>query len=178
MSAPIDDEVEPEEFREQDSRRKLVEWALWLLGLAVMVLVLRTYVVGSYYIPSVSMEPDFEIGDRLLANKLDRSPERGEVVVFSRVESFGTDVPDDIVKRVIAVEGDVVAARNNRVLVNGQPIDEPYLAPGTITNDFDPVTVPADELFVMGDNRERSDDSRFNGTIPAEAVVGVVFIHN
>jgi signal peptidase I len=144
------------------------------------------------------MSPTLEINDRVLVNKLAYrfgDPQRGDVVVFDSngpevdesvvegvlrhvAEAIGlrTAATDDFIKRVIAVEGDTVRIAGNQVLVNGEPIDEPYLPPGTVTPDERAVRVGPGELFVMGDNREHSQDSRVFGPIPVEEVVGRAFV--
>ncbi|HEX2369609.1 MAG TPA: signal peptidase I [Acidimicrobiia bacterium] len=170
---------------------------LVLVALAVAVLI-KTFLVQAFYIPSGSMIPTLEINDRVLVNKLAYrfgEPHRGDVVVFDSngpevdesvvegvlrhvAEAIGlrTAATDDFIKRVIAVEGDTVRIARNRVLVNGEPIDEPYLPPGTVMPDEPAVRVGPGELFVMGDNREHSQDSRVFGPIPVEEVVGRAFV--
>ena len=170
---------------------------LVLVALAVAVLI-KTFLVQAFYIPSGSMIPTLEINDRVLVNKLAYrfgEPQRGDVVVFDSngpevdesvvegvlrhiAEAIGlrTAATDDFIKRVIAVEGDTVRVAGNRVLVNGEPIDEPYLPSGTVMPNERPVRVGPGELFVMGDNREHSQDSRVFGPIPVEEVVGRAFV--
>ncbi len=133
-----------------------------LLGLA------RAFVFSIYYLPSESMTPALELGDRIVVNRLDRSPERGDVIVHTQ-EGSG-----DSVKRVIAVGGETVEVVGGQLLIDGEAVVEPYLDPTTVTDDFAPVTVPADSLFLMGDNRPFSFDSRFSGPVSTDAVVGTV----
>ena len=169
---------------------------LVLVALAVAVLI-KTFLVQAFYIPSGSMIPTLEINDRVLVNKLAYrfgDPQRGDVVVFDSngpevdesvvgvlrhvAEAVGlrTAATDDFIKRVIAVEGDTVEIAGNQVLVNGEPVDEPYLPPGTVMPDERAVRVGPGEVFVMGDNREHSQDSRVFGPIPVEEVVGRAFV--
>ncbi|MCB2224875.1 MAG: signal peptidase I [Actinobacteria bacterium] len=173
---------------------------LVLVALVVAVLI-KTFLVQAFYIPSGSMEETLMVGDRVMVNKLSYvfgSPQRGDVIVFDNPEhtngsesllgaitrhvgeSLGISSPDSaLIKRVIGVGGDTVEIRNNRVLVNGEAIDEPYLGDNVDMPDFGPVTVPDGELFVMGDNRSRngSSDSRHRlGTVPEDGVIGRAFV--
>ena len=93
-------------------------------------------------------------------------------------ESLGLRSPDieDLIKRVVAVGGETIEIRDNQVFVDGVPIDEPYLYPGTDMPDFGPVAVPEGDVFVMGDNRNHSKDSRVFGAIPADSIVGKAFV--
>ena len=169
----------------------------------VVALLIKTFLVQAFFIPSASMEPTLLIGDRVLVEKVSgwwSGPERGDVVVFEKEvgigtveepdEPFWTDISNafrglfgfptagsqDFIKRVIAIEGDVIKADQGVVYVNGEAIDEPYLPEGTQTSDFGRVTIAQDEIFVMGDNRANSDDSRAFGPIPEDSVVGEALI--
>lgn len=167
-----------------------------LTALLVAVLV-KTFLVQPFYIPSESMLPTIEINDRVVVNKLAYrfgEPQRGDIVVFlnpsltdeeleetvpeavirSVLEAVGirTRGEDDLIKRVVAVEGETVAVRNGYLEVDGVAYEEPYLASGTVMPDFGPVTVPEEHVFVMGDNRNSSLDGRRFGPIPVEEIVG------
>lgn len=166
-----------------------------------IALIIKTFLLQAFFIPSASMEPTLMVGDRVLVEKVTYrvgEPDRGEVVVFERDlgelfnpqatedDSFWDDVGDafrglfgfptgsaqDFIKRVIAVGGDQVEGKDGRVFVNGEPVAEPYLPDGTETSDFGPIEVPDGEIFVMGDNRSNSDDSRNFGPVPVDSVVG------
>jgi signal peptidase I len=155
----------------------------WILVLSVAIgtaLLLRTVVVQQYYVSGPSMEPTMVQNDRLVVGKFAywfSDVRRGHVVVFDRVTSDGErERHDDLVKRVIAVGGDSVRIAECVVLVNDVAIVEPYLT-GEGRDvcglpDMDPVELEADELFVMGDNRSQSFDSRMFGAIPRSWVVG------
>jgi signal peptidase I len=170
----------------------------------VVALLIKSFLIQAFYIPSGSMEPTLKVGDRVLVEKASDwfgSPSRGDVIVFEREvgmtgaleepdEPIWTDISNafkslfgfptagsqDFIKRVIAVEGDTIRASKGVVYVNNEPIDEPYLPEGTQTSDFGRVDVGQDEIFVMGDNRANSDDSRSFGAIPESSVVGKAFI--
>lgn len=162
----------------------------------VLALFIRTFVVQAFKIPSGSMKPTLLVGDHILVNKfiygvkmpfLDKTlipvkdPQRGDIVVFK----FPEDPKKDFIKRVIAVEGDSISIHNKKVYVNNKPVEDPYgtfLDPHIISGSVKPrdnlstVTVPADSLFVMGDNRDHSYDSRFWGFVNLSAVKGKAFI--
>jgi signal peptidase I len=155
---------------------------------AVLVAVLvRTFVVQTFWIPSASMEPTLLVNDRVLVNKLVydvRDPRRGEIVVFVAPESWRNDPSEtDFIKRVIGVGGDHVVCCDSRgrVTVNGYPLDEPYVFPGNAHGTPFDVRVPEGRLWVMGDHREISGDSTKHiddnsGTVPVNSVVGRAFV--
>ncbi len=168
-----------------------------LLGVAILVAVLvRAFVLQTFFIPSPSMENTLQIDDRVLVNKLVydfRSPHRGEVIVFKAPIAWsGNPDGEDFIKRVVGVGGDRVVCcdEQGRIMINGTPLDEPYLysADGErdkpADQDFD-VTVPQGRLWVMGDHRSASGDSLQHwqqsgqdineATIPEDEVVGRAF---
>ncbi|MGW4497289.1 signal peptidase I [Micromonospora sp. NPDC004336] len=163
-----------------------------LLGVAILVAVLvRAFVLQTFFIPSPSMENTLQIDDRVLVNKLVydfRSPHRGEVIVFKAPLEWSSN-PDgeDFIKRVIGVGGDHVVCCDpqERLVINGKPLDEPYIFPGDKTAEEFDITVPKGRLWVMGDHREASGDSLEHwqqsgqdinaATIPEEEVVGRAF---
>jgi len=180
---------------------------LIVVAIALAVL-LKTFLVQAFYIPSGSMEDTLQVGDRVMVNKVVyhlRDIKRGDVVVFNGLDSFTPEVTiaeptnpvtkalgwfgslvgfappseKDFIKRVIGVPGDHVACcdAKGRVTVNGVALDEPYLFPGNSPSDqpFDS-TVPAGHLWVMGDHRADSSDSRINGTVPEDKVIGRAFV--
>lgn len=168
-----------------------------LLGVAILVAVLvRAFVLQTFYIPSPSMEHTLDIYDRVLVNKLVydfRSPKRGEVVVFKApLEWSGNPDGEDFIKRVIGVGGDRVVCCDpqDRLVINGHSLDEPYIfTEGGVRDpaadqEFD-ITVPRGRLWVMGDHRSASGDSLEHweqsqnielATIPEDAVVGRAFV--
>ncbi len=157
------------------ARKVLVEWVLVLGGAAFVALVVRLLLVQVFFIPSASMEPTLRIDDNVLVDKVTQrftDVKRGEVIVFPRPAGLPDDAIKDLVKRVIAVEGDTIEATQGQVYVNGLPIDEPYLATPLSTDNLPRTTVGAGQLFVMGDNRQNSTDSRVFGPIPESTVIG------
>lgn len=159
--------------------RIVLEWAAVLVGAVVMALVLRQFIFQAFWIPSESMETTLEISDRVLVNRLSYQwgdVSRGDVIVFARKPEEIGEIRD-LIKRVIGLPGDTVEARGNQIFINGTRLDEPYVAEeNRIFADFGPVTVPDHELFVMGDNRDQSFDSRLFGTVDLDRVAGRAFV--
>lgn len=175
---PDDGEIE-DDSRAQRRSRALIEWLAVIAAAVVLTLVAQMFVVESFEIPSGSMIPTLEVNDRVMVNKLSyrfNDIGRGDVVVFDRPATFPKRVaaePDQLIKRVIGLPGDTVSARDGVVYVNDKALDEPYLDESTVTDRIDQViVVPDDSIFVMGDNREASEDSRAVGPIPIDLVVG------
>jgi signal peptidase I len=178
----------------------LVELPILILVALIVAVLIKTFLVQAFWIPSGSMIPTLEINDRVLVNKLSFAfgePDRGDVVVFDPpfgveeetepllqaivrniAESLGLQTPavEDLIKRVIAVGGEVIEVKGNQVLVDGVAIDEPYLNRPVSMADFGPVQVPEGAVFVMGDNRARSQDSRRFGPIDNDSIVGRAFV--
>lgn len=178
----------------------LLELPLLIIVALVVAIVIKTFLVQAFWIPSGSMIPTLELNDRVLVNKLEyrvQDPARGDVVVFDSpyrsdedetlaeavtrtlFESLGIHtaaVPDDFIKRVMAIGGETIEIVGNVLYVDGVAIDEPYLPYGIQMADFGPITVEPGQLFVMGDNRNSSSDSRVFGTIDETTVVGRAFV--
>lgn len=178
------------------------EYSEALIVAAILALIIRTFVVQAFKIPSGSMEDTLLVGDHLLVNKFMfgttipftdsrvlpiRHPERGDIIVFEFPEDKNKSFFErrDFIKRVVGTPGDVVEVREKRVFVNGEHYrlaqeihKESDLIPGEVNpRDFmAPVKVPADSYFVMGDNRDRSFDSRFWGFVPMDRIKGLAFI--
>lgn len=178
------------------------EYGEALLVAAVLALIIRTFIVQAFKIPSGSMEDTLLIGDHLLVNKFIygmqipftdsrilpiRHPERGDIIVFEFPEDRGKSFLQrrDFIKRVVGTPGDVVEVREKKVFVNGKPFVIPQevhkesdlIPPNLAPRDFmPPVKVPADQYFVMGDNRDRSYDSRFWGFVDTGDIKGLAFI--
>lgn len=164
----------------------------WIIVVAIALgaaLLVRVYVLQQFYISGPSMESTLFENNRVLVNKLSyrlHDIHRGDVVVFDRITTSGGVIAhDDLIKRVIGVEGDVVEIKGCEVLVNSKIISEPYLDKAVLSRptptdrcrvvDMKPITVPKNQLFVMGDNRPESFDSRSFGTIPEKLVIGRAF---
>jgi signal peptidase I len=172
-------------------RSRWLREGIIVVVVAVLVAVLlRTFVVQTFYIPSGSMEPTLQIGDRILVDKLSydlHSVHRGDIVVFGRppAEDCGGPEVNDLVKRVIGLPGDVLSLSGGYVYVDGKRLDERWLPPseqgvttaGPVGSHYDLVhsyRIPANDYFVMGDNRTDSCDSRYWGPIPKSLIVGKV----
>ena len=165
----------------------------------VLALIIRTFLFQAFFIPSPSMEPTLIQGDRVLVNKIPyyfHDPRRGDIIVFSNpnpqatpsrgfvggffhwlFQGLGFQQPEneDFIKRVVGLPGDVVEGMHGFVYVNGVKLNEPYLTQHT--QPFPATTVPAGKLFVMGDNRGNSLDSRFGlGFVPIDNVIGKAFV--
>ena len=158
--------------------RETIETIIWAFVLAMII---RTFIVQAFWIPSGSMIPTLEIRDRVLVAKfwnLFFEPSRGSLYVFK----YPVDPDRDFVKRVIAVPGDVVDIKNGIVYINGQPTDEPYvknhdrytMRPNNIFPEV-PFKVPEKKYFMLGDNRSNSQDSRYWGFVSIEEMRGPVF---
>jgi signal peptidase I len=160
--------------------RVAIEWLAIVAGALVTAMLVKALLLQAFVIPSRSMEPTLDVGDRVLVFKQSYSlgeVGRGDVIVFSRPAELriGSE-RSDLIKRVIGLPGDVVEAREGRLLVNGAPLDEPWLADGARTDDFGPVTVPEGRLWVMGDNRGNSQDSRYFGFLDLDTIRGEAFL--
>ena len=172
------------------TRKSVVEWTVVLVGAIGLALIIKAFLFQAYYIPSPSMSPTLLEGDRILVNKLSynlHSVNRGDLVVFSAQEE--TAGKDDLIKRVIGLPGEFVTVGDGKMEINGGLLLEPYLPLQTEINSFaTPVNcvnrpeetsgcrVPSDHVFVMGDNRSNSRDSRFFGPVPIEDIEGRAFI--
>ena len=183
--APTEDEDDVTPDERQWIVRSIIEWAVILGGALLVAIVVKTFLIQTFYIPSASMDPTLAIHDRVIVNKLSyrmHDIHRGDIVVFERPECDQSDPAiKDLIKRVIALGGEQVEARNGVIRVDGKPIDESYLPSGVTTSDFGPVQVPEDHIWVMGDNRANSKDSRFlcnGGPTPIDEhdVVGRAFV--
>ncbi len=158
--------------------RNIVEWVVIIAGALIVAVVVKTFLVQAFYIPSGSMLPTLEEQDRVLVNKLsyDLHPvHRGDIVVFKGPEQAQGEVKD-LIKRVIALPGETVEARDGVVFVDGKALEEGYLGSGITTGPLEPTTIPANHYWVMGDNRGNSKDSRFFGPIDKSLIIGRAFV--
>ncbi len=177
-----------------------IEFPILIVVALAVAVVIKTFLFQAFFIPSGSMIPTLEIGDRVLVYKLAYAwsgPKDGDVVVFEPpfgtqrteekiveavarhvAEALGLRSPDieDLIKRIVATEGEVLEIRDNQLFIDGVAIDEPYIQPGSVMPDFGPVTIPVGHVFVMGDNRSHSKDSRVFGPVSVDAIVGRAFV--
>ncbi|HWQ68428.1 MAG TPA: signal peptidase I [Patescibacteria group bacterium] len=150
----------------------------------ILALVIRSFVIQAFKIPSGSMLQTLQVGDHILVNKFlywFADPQHGDIIVFK----YPQDEERDFIKRVVALPGDKVEVREKQVYINDKPLTEPYaihLDPATIENpgsprdSFGPVVVAPGQLFMMGDNRDYSMDSRFWGFLDMKKIRGKAFI--
>jgi signal peptidase I len=179
---------------EAAAERKSNRWIIELVGVVVVALVvaflLRTFVIATYSIPSGSMEPTLKVGDRIVVNKLSydvHGVDRGNIIVFStppKEDCAGPPVAD-LVKRVIGLPGETISLSGGNVFINGRLLAQPWLPaseqgrtyPGPSPEAYSlhhPYRVPRNQVFVMGDNRTLSCDSRYWGPISESTIVGKV----
>ena len=159
--------------------RNVLEWLTILGGALVVALLVTRFLVQAFFIPSLSMYPALDNGDRVLVNKLSyrlHEIRRGDLIVFERPADEGPSQVKDLIKRVVGLGGERIEARDGRVMIDGKPLPEPYLPPGVQTTNLEPLVVPDGHVFVMGDNRDDSRDSRFFGPLPEDLVIGRAFV--
>jgi signal peptidase I len=169
-------------------------WVVELVGVVVaailVAVLLRTFVVATYSIPSGSMEPTLQIGDRIVVDKLSyhlHGVDRGNIVVFTTPPTEDCAGPPvaDLVKRVIGLPGEIISLQDGSVSINGRLLPEPFLPPDVRTDTYPGPSkngyalhhayrIPAGDVFVMGDNRPESCDSRYWGPIRESTIVGKV----
>lgn len=188
--------------RKPSTLRSIIEWVVVIGGSLAFATLIQAFVVQPFRIPSTSMVPTLKVGDRIVVNKLSykaHDVHRGDVVVFTKPRCNTSGTPtwancglvgdfDDLVKRVIGLPGDHLYIVKSHVYVDGRPLEEPYVRPGAVTlarppygcnfsgTIAHPFVVPKDMVFVMGDNRDNSLDSRCFGPIPEGTIVGRAFV--
>lgn len=169
------------------------EWTEAIIFALLIALFIRTFVVQAFKIPSSSMVPTLEVGDHILVWKfiygikipfvdkkfVARSPDRGDIIVFV----YPRDKSKDFIKRVIALPGEKIQIIGENILINDKPIEDPWGHyrkthgdTGSVRDNYGPEIVPPDSLFVMGDNRDNSQDSRYWGFVDINAVKGEAFV--
>ena len=178
---PLPDSPRPDsgERRRSSPLRGALEWVLILLGAVAVAFVIKTFLFQAFYIPSVSMEPTLKVKDRVIVNKLSydfHEVHRGDIVVFKSPPGEESSTVKDLIKRVIGLPGETVEARDGQILIDGQPLTEPYLEDGVRTGPMEPHKVPPGHVWVMGDNRPNSKDSRYFGAIDEDLIVGRAFV--
>jgi len=177
----------------KNTGRVFLEWVVLIVVALGIAFLIKSFLFQAFYIPSESMTPTLQVGDRVLVNKLSydlHDVNRGDIIVFEAPPAARSDGIEDLVKRTVGLPGDTVTGDDSGgVVVNGRRLDEPYLPEGTpsrfsdVPPGCDPppngapgCVVPEGHLFMMGDNREASKDSRVFGPINENAVVGRVFV--
>jgi signal peptidase I len=193
---PEQEQPKPEEPEQKSKLGFFGELPILIITALVLALLIKAFLFQAFYIPSGSMEPTLMPGDRVLVNKIPyyfHDPRRGDVIVFENptanadrgivggfvhwlAQGLGVSggADEDYIKRVIGLPGDHITCANGAVFINGNKLLEPY---ETQRTQCQPATVPAGRLFVMGDNRSESNDSRYElGTVPLGKVVGKAFV--
>lgn len=181
--------------------RSLIEWAAIILAALLVAFLIKTFLVQAFYIPSASMEPTLQPGDRVLVDKLSYSlhaVHRGDIVVFHKPADDNDPTVTDLIKRVIGLPGETIASGpNGEILINGHAISQPWLTPAAEAAPGPPITnrnqlgqpdcantgppvnycvIPKGDYFMMGDNRGDSSDSRAIGPIPKRLLIGRAFV--
>jgi signal peptidase I len=193
-----DDDLEPfaPPTRPPSFARTIAELPALLVVAIALTFLVKALVAQAFFIPSGSMEPQLNVGDRVVVSRTAyrlHEPRRGDVIVFDSpkaapakhvgfplnainevLETIAVKRPPDseLIKRVVGLPGERVEGRDGHVFIDGRLLGEPYLDADVTTSDFGPVKVPAHHLWVMGDNRSNSADSRVIGTVDIDAVVG------
>lgn len=185
--------------RKRPVSRVVAEYGILAVFAIVLAFLIRTFVGLAFYIPSESMVPTLKVHDRVIVTRISyhlHDPRRGDIVVFDNpnfdekkvsvpkrilrdaLEVVGINQPKDknLIKRIVGLPGETVQGKDGHVFVNGTQLPETYLPDGITTSDFGPVAIPKGRLWVMGDNRPNSADSRYFGTIERTSIVGRAFV--
>ncbi|MBD2345981.1 signal peptidase I [Anabaena subtropica] len=175
--------MNPQESDTKQSPAPSKAWRGWqenltLIAIALcLALLIRTFIAEPRYIPSESMVPTLYEGDRLVVEKVSynfQQPTTGDIVVFqppAELQRRGYPKDQAFIKRVIGTPGEIISVKGGKVYLNGQPLPEDYIAEPP-SQPFPPVKVPEGQFFVMGDNRNNSNDSRYWGFLPKENIIG------
>ena len=180
----------------------IIEIVVMLIIAAMIAILIQSFAVKAFMIPSSSMSPTLKIGDRVLVDRVTfyfRKPRRGDIIVFRYPPREGNSMNSSnpfywplerigetlhltnrgstpYIKRVVAVGGETVELKKGKVYINGKEVKEDYLKSNSDTSDFGPVRVPEGHVFAMGDNRTASRDSRSWGTVPIRSIIGRAFL--
>jgi signal peptidase I len=181
-SAPTPGEITPRRM----SRRQGLEWIAVVVVAVLASFLIRIYAFQTFEVPSGSMLPTLQIGDRLIVDKipgLAHSIHRGDIVVFHRAPGDSDPQFPILVKRVIGLPGETISSKGDTIYINGRPIAEPWLAAMNSTPtcpqpafDISKTHIAPGQYFVMGDCRGNSSDSRVWGTVPVGNIIGRVFV--
>lgn len=158
--------------------REIKEWTHSIIVALILTLVIRTFVVQAFKIPSGSMRPTLLEGDKLFVNKYVyrfEKPQRGDIIVFKYPE----DPKKDFIKRLVAMEGETVEIKDGKIVVDGKALDDSesfgkfyYYNHDPFGGPYDKIKVPQNSYYVLGDNSANSTDSRFWGFVPGKNVIG------
>jgi signal peptidase I len=177
------DESPPPVSKRRSRQKSLIEWGIVIVVAVLVSLLIRTYVFQTFYIPSGSMEPTLQIGDRIIVDKLAvefGTIHTGDILVFKAPKAVATVCGDDVadlVKRVIGVPGDHLKSVGNTIYVNGKPLEQPWTHVALIgAKPIKPTVVTKNHYFMMGDNEPNSCDSRYWGLLPRSDVIGKAFV--
>ncbi|MBW4077816.1 MAG: signal peptidase I [Acidobacteria bacterium] len=169
--------------RRKSRQRAFIEWLIILVVAVSVSMLVRTYVVQQFSIPSGSMIPTLDVGDRILVDKLSvelGTINRGDIVVFRHppkaLTTCAPPVEPIFIKRVIGLPGDVITSKGSTIYVNGKALKESWQTTSPFGPAIGHVVVPANHYFMMGDNRGESCDSRYWGTVPRSAIIGKAFL--
>jgi len=157
-----------EKKKEKSAVREILEVIITAL---VLAFVIKTFVVGNYYIPSRSMVPTIGVDDKVIVTNFSywfEEPQRGDIIVFK----YPLDTKKSYIKRCIGLPGEMIEFKDNQLYVDGVLTEQPYLPDGVVTEDFGPVYVPEGEYFMCGDNRGNSSDSRVWGFVEKKLIIG------
>ena len=181
LPEPPEDEAPGDEApRKKDGGlRNAVEWVVIIGGAFLVAFVVKTFLIQAFFIPSGSMLPTLHEDDRVLVNKLSydlHDVHRGDLVVFERPQGEAAGQIKDLIKRVVGLPGEHIEQRNGRVYIDDQLLEEPYLDDGTQTTNLEAQDIPEGHVFVMGDNRGDSMDSRVFHAIDEDLIVGRAFV--
>jgi signal peptidase I len=180
VAEPLAETATPKR-RERSTAWWALEWVCVIAVALALAICVRTYVIQTFYIPSGSMEPTLDIGDRILVFKLAydfTNPAIGDVVVFKAPpsEHCGDPGVTDLVKRIVGLPGDTISSKGNTIILNGKPLVQDWPHVTTLLTPITPQTIAPNHYFMMGDNHPASCDSRMWGTLPRSDIIGKVVL--
>lgn len=164
----------PKQAKEYSTKQFLRDIIEVVVPAVILFLIIHTFFLEARFVPSPSMVPTIEVGERFLSNKTAywfHKPQRYQVIVFKPPENAGAQ--EDFVKRIIGLPGEAISVHHGVVYINGKPLSEPFITPDRAPIvEFNSYIIPDDNLFVMGDNRNNSRDSRYWGPLPVKNIKG------
>jgi signal peptidase I len=176
------EEESPAPVKPHSRRRSWIEWGIVVVVAVLVSLLIRTFVFQTFFIPSGSMEPTLQVGDRIIVSKLSvefGTIHTGDILVFKAPKAVATVCGDDVadlVKRVIGLPGQTLTSKGNTIYVDGKPLAQPWTHVHTLGKAIGTVHVAKNHYFMMGDNESDSCDSRYWGTIPRSSIIGKAFV--